>query len=208
MTEPLTKRQKEIFDFLRAYADDHGYAPTLDEIGARFGISKATAFEHVKALQDKSRIEKTPNRSRSIQFSGTEPAAPASPPPAAAAPSLPVVGRVAAGRPIEAVEDRDPQSLLDLIPADGCFALRVEGESMIDDQIRDGDFVILENRKDPRNGETVVALIDRQEATLKRWHRVGREVRLEPRNPTLKPMTFDASRIEVCGVLVGLVRRY
>jgi repressor LexA len=214
MSHPLTKRQKEILDYIAAYADENELAPTLEEIAARFQISKPTAFEHVKALQDKQRLTTQKYRQRSIQLTDDESDAVVhrtTTPSAAGGRSgldVPVVGRVAAGRPIEAVEEREPQRLMELLPTAGCFALEVRGDSMIDDQIRDGDFVILENRKEARNGETVVALIDKQEATLKRWHRIGRDVRLEPRNPALASMVFDASRVEICGVLVGLVRRY
>jgi repressor LexA len=211
MTTPLPKRQQAILDFVTAYHEEHGAAPTQEEIATRFNISKPTAHEHLKALQDKGRLRMERYRHRSIEIVAEGDAEPpararsAAPP---TLPALPVVGRVAAGRPIEAVEEREPQQLMELIPTEGCFALQVTGDSMIEDSIRDGDFVILENRKDPRNGETVVALIDKQEATLKVWRKVGREVRLEPRNAALQPIVVDASRVEVCGVLVGLVRRY
>lgn len=212
MVDPLTKRQKEILDFIAAYTEEHDVAPTHDEIAERFGISKPTAFEHVKALVDKGRLTTQRYRPRSIQLAAEEAGGGAEtaggPAAVRGAPDIPVVGRVAAGRPIEAVAETDPQQLMELLPASGCFALEVRGDSMIDDQIRDGDFVVLERRKDARNGETVVALIDGQEATLKRWRRVGRDVRLEPRNPNLTATVYDASRVEVCGVLVGLVRRY
>jgi repressor LexA len=216
--DPLTKRQKEILDFIVAYTDEHDLAPTHEEIAAKFKISRPTAFEHVKSLQEKGRVVADRYKQRSIRLaepdaeSDAAPAAPETSAPLKTATAdflgVPVLGRVAAGRPIEAVEDSDPQQLRDLLPTTGCFALQVRGESMIDDQIRDGDFVILENRKEARNGETVVAVVDKQEATLKRWRRIGREVRLEPRNPAMAPIVVDADRVEICGVLVGLVRRY
>ena len=214
MSSNLTKRQKEILDFISEFQESNDLAPTLEEIAAHFGISKPTAYEHVKALEDKSRLTRDRYRQRSIQVQPEESPPPPSRTTASAAgfgsslPDLRVIGRVAAGRPIEMVEDVEPEQLLSLIPTEGCFALEVRGDSMVEDGIRDGDFVILENRKEAKNGETVVAVVDKQEATLKRWRRIGREVRLEPRNSALAPLVLDASRVEVCGVLVGLVRRY
>ncbi len=214
MSSNLTKRQKEILDFIMEYQESNDLAPTLEEIAAHFRISKPTAYEHVKALEDKSRLTRDRYRQRSIQVQPEGPPPPVSPSTSTASgfgegfPDLRVVGRVAAGRPIEMVEDHEPEQLLALIPTAGCFALEVRGDSMVDDGIRDGDFVILENRKEAKNGETVVAVVDKQEATLKRWRKIGREVRLEPRNSAMAPIVVDAARVEVCGVLVGLVRRY
>jgi repressor LexA len=216
MSKQLTKRQKEVLDFVSEFSEANGYAPTLDEIAARFEISKATASEHIASLVQKDRLKRDRYRQRSLQIAA-EPAVVRddSPPPgpnrnteARDLEHVRVLGRVAAGRPIEEVVDEEPQSLLSLLPTGGCFSLEVRGDSMVEDGIHDGDFIILEPRLEPRNGETVVAVIDGHEVTLKRWRRIGREVRLEPRNPAYETRVLDLSRVAVRGVLVGLLRRY
>jgi repressor LexA len=198
----LTKRQKEIFDFVCEYLDRAGYAPSLEEIGERFGLSSvATVHKHVQNLVDKGLLRKAWNRSRSIEVVREE-----------SVPSgveIPLLGRVAAGRPIEAIATSDVISVpLDMVGRRECFALRVTGDSMIDDHIMDGDVVVLESRKTPRAGETVVALVRREECTLKRFYQDGGKIRLVPANERLAPMEFPAEDIEVQGVVVGLLRRF
>jgi repressor LexA len=198
----LTKRQKEILDFICEYLEREGYAPSLEEIGERFGLSSvATVHKHVQNLVDKNLLRKAWNRSRSIEVVREE-RAPASV-------EIPLLGRVAAGRPIEAISVPDTIAVPpDLVARKECFALRVSGDSMIEDHIVDGDVVVLEARKSPRDGETVVALIDREEATLKRFYLDGGKVRLVPANAALEPFEYPAERVEVQGVVVGLVRRF
>lgn len=198
----LTKRQKEIFDFVSEYLERAGYAPSLEEIGEQFGLSSvATVHKHVQNLVEKGLLRKAWNRSRSIEVVREE-----------RAPTgieIPMLGRVAAGRPIEAVATSDTISVpADMIGRRDCFALRVSGDSMIDDHIVDGDVVVLESRKVPRAGETVVALVRGEECTLKRFYQDGGKVRLVPANERLAPMEFPAEDIEVQGVVVGLVRRF
>jgi repressor LexA len=198
----LTKRQKEIFDFVCEYLERAGYAPSLEEIGERFGLSSvATVHKHVQNLVEKGLLRKAWNRSRSIEVVREE-----------RAPSgveIPMLGRVAAGRPIEAVATSDAIAVpADMIGRRDCFALRVSGDSMIDDHIMDGDVVVLESRKVPRAGETVVALVRGEECTLKRFYQDGGKVRLMPANERLAPMEFPAEDIEVQGVVVGLLRRF
>ena len=148
----LTKRQKEIFDFVRAYIERDGYAPSLEEIGAQFGLSSvATVHKHVQNLVEKGLLRKAWNRSRSIELVEAEPPA---------AVEIPLLGTVAAGQPIEAVPTADAIPVpAAMVGSKECFALRVRGDSMVDDHILDGDLVVLESRKQPHNGETVVALI-------------------------------------------------
>jgi len=198
----LTKRQKEIFDFICEYLEREGYAPSLEEIGERFGLSSvATVHKHVQNLVDKNLLRKAWNRSRSIEVVREERAP--------ARVEIPLLGRVAAGRPIEAVSVPDTIAVPpDLVARRDCFALRVTGDSMIDDHIVDGDVVVLEARKTPRAGETVVALIRGDECTLKRFYQDGGKVRLVPANTTLAPMEFPAEDVQVQGVVIGLMRNF
>ncbi|MCP5067275.1 MAG: transcriptional repressor LexA [bacterium] len=198
----LTKRQKEIFDFICESLDRDGYAPSLEEIGERFGLSSvATVHKHVQNLVEKGLLRKAWNRSRSIEVVRH-----------ASAPEsveVPLLGTVAAGMPIEAVATPDTIGVpADIVGRKECFGLTVQGDSMIDDHITDGDVVILESRKDPRAGETVVALIRREECTLKRFYQDGGKIKLVPANERLSPMEFPAEDVEVQGVVVGLLRRY
>jgi repressor LexA len=198
----LTKRQKEIFDFICEYLEREGYAPSLEEIGERFGLSSvATVHKHVQNLVDKNLLRKAWNRSRSIEVVREE----RSP----ARVEIPLLGRVAAGRPIEAVSVPDTIAVPpDLVARRECFALRVSGDSMIDDHIVDGDVVVLEARKTPRAGETVVALIRGEDCTLKRFYQDGGKVKLVPANAALSPMEFPAEDVQVQGVVIGLMRNF
>lgn len=197
----LTKRQKEILDFIREYLEREGYAPSLEEIGARFGLSSvATVHKHVQNLVEKGLLRKAWNRSRSIELID---------PDDHASVEIPLYGSVAAGAPIEAIAGHDTIAVpADMVGSKKCYALRVQGDSMIDDHIVDGDVVLLEERKQPRNGETVVALIRREDVTLKRFRLDGPTVTLTPANPQLQPMDFPAEDVEIQGVVVGLLRRY
>ena len=198
----LTKRQKEIFDFVCEYLDRAGYAPSLEEIGERFGLSSvATVHKHVQNLVDKGLLRKAWNRSRSIEVVREEQEANGI--------EIPLLGRVAAGRPIEAVATSDVIAVpRDMIGRRECFALRVSGDSMIDDHIMDGDVVVLESRKLPHAGETVVALVRGEECTLKRFYQDGGKIRLIPANANMAPMEFPAEDVQVQGVVVGLLRRF
>jgi repressor LexA len=198
----LTKRQKEIFDFICEYLEREGYAPSLEEIGERFGLSSvATVHKHVQNLVDKNLLRKAWNRSRSIEVVREQPSP--------ARVEIPLLGRVAAGRPIEAVSVPDTIAVPpDLVARRECFALRVTGDSMIDDHIVDGDVVVLEARKTPRAGETVVALIRGEDCTLKRFYQDGGKVRLVPANAALSPMEFPAEDVQVQGVVIGLMRNF
>jgi repressor LexA len=191
-----------VFDFVREFLAEHGYAPSLEEIGARFRLSSvATVHKHVQHLAEKGYLRKTSNRARSI-----EPADGADAPGV----ELPLLGQVAAGAPIEAVEVEErvvvPREMLRR--RGDAFVLRVRGDSMIDDQIRDGDLVVVESQKEARDGETVVALVRGSEATLKRLRRRGAKVVLEPANRALRPVELPAADVEIRGVVRGLLRRY
>jgi repressor LexA len=198
----LTRRQHEIYDFIRCFVDENGYSPSLEEIGAEFGLSSvATVHKHVQHLVEKRLLRKAWNRSRSVE--------PVEPPNSGLV-SLPLLGLVAAGAPIEAIEVAETIDVpRELAPKHAqSFVLRVRGDSMIEEQIRDGDFVVLESRSEARNGETVVALLRGEEATLKKFYRRGRSVRLQPANGGMKPIDVPAREVQIRGVVRGLLRRY
>jgi repressor LexA len=198
----LTRRQRQVLDVIREFLEREGYSPSLEEIGAALGLSSvATVHKHVSLLVDKGFVQRAWNQNRSIELTdrarvGTT--------------RLPLRGVISAGAPLAAVPvDEEICVPADMVRDGGrCYALRVQGDSMIDEQIRDGDWVIVEDRPPARDGETVVALLDGCEATLKRLYRQGAEVRLEPANPTVHSLVVAASRVLVQGVVVGIIRKY
>lgn len=199
----LTRRQREIYDFIREFVDEHGYSPSLEEIGAHFDLaSVATVHKHVQHLVAKGFLRKAWNRSRSL-----EPV----PEGGTSLSEVPVLGTVAAGAPIEAIElgGESVHVPVEMLGRPGeTFALRVRGDSMIEDQICNGDLVIVERRDEARNGETVVALVGGDEATLKRFYRRGAQVRLVPANSSMEPIEVPAADVQVRGVVRGLLRTY
>lgn len=199
---PLTKRQKEVLTYIREFLSGNGYSPTLEEIAGHFGIASLNGvYKHLKVLEERGFIRRLSNRARSIQILATE-QQPQSP-------VLPLLGYVAAGSPIEAVAHSDEISVPEMFLTRGNnYVLRVEGDSMIDQQIQDGDLIIVEQRNSAQNGETVVALVDGEQATLKRYYREGNQIRLQPANESMSPIYVDESRLKIQGVVVGLMRRY
>jgi len=198
----LTRRQREIYDFVRRFIDEKGYSPSLEEIGAAFGLSSvATVHKHVQHLAEKGYLRKSWNRSRSIEPLDDSDTG---------AVEIPLLGVVAAGAPIEAIEGDEriavPRELVR--ERAETFALRVRGDSMIEEQIRDGDYVVVESRSEARNGETVVALVGGSDATLKKLYRRGSRVELRPANAALRPIEVPASEVRIRGVVRGLLRRY
>jgi repressor LexA len=204
----LTRRQREIYEFIRDFVSRNGYSPSLEEIGSHFGLSSvATVHKHVHHLVEKGFLQKAWNRSRSVE-PVAEPRAEVS-----EMPSLPLLGTVAAGSPIEAIEDDGATERIavppEMVSRPGeTYVLRVRGESMIDEQIRDGDLVVVESRKQARNGDTVVALVGGTDATLKRFYRKGDTVKLVPANEKMEPIEVHAGEVEIRGVLRGLLRTY
>ena len=198
----LTKRQKELFDFLDGYLAEHGYAPTLEEIGTRFNLSSlATVHKHLTNLEQKGLIRRTWNHSRAIELVPHGKAR--------SAVELPLLGRVAAGRPIEALEAADAIAVPEeFVRRHNTFVLRVVGSSMVDDGILDGDYIVVEERPTAENGETVVATIN-GEATVKRFYRErAGKVRLQPANDTIQPTVARERDIDVRGVVVAVLRKY
>ena len=203
----LTRRQREIYDYVCQFVGERGYSPSLEEIGRAFGLSSvATVHKHVQHLVEKGYLRKAWNRSRSVEPVDAGPDGPRE----AGAVELPLLGVVAAGAPIEAIEvDERIEVPREMVRRQGeSFVLRVRGDSMIDEHIRDGDYVVVESRSEARNGETVVALVHGDEATLKRFYRRGARVVLEPANQALRPIEVPASAVQIRGVVRGLLRTY
>ncbi|MEE9212617.1 MAG: transcriptional repressor LexA [Phycisphaeraceae bacterium] len=206
----LTPKQLHILTRIRDLRLAQGYSPTMQELADELGVSKVTVFEHVEALIKKGALVRDPNKARSLEVD------PDLELPDDRPTKLPLVGTIAAGSPIEAVEDREHLDLEDLFVSRAAasrragtgqtFVLRVRGDSMIDEQIRDGDYVICEKRDTARSGQTVVALLDNGEATLKKFYRDRGRIRLQPANEAFEPIWVDDCQIQ--GIVVGVVRAY
>lgn len=197
MAEDMTPRQADIYDFIKDKILTRGFGPTVREIGDHFGIKSPNGVMcHLRALQRKNLITRTEKMSRSIQLvEGLSRHA------------LPLAGRIAAGRPLEAFEYEEDIDFGPLFDAtNDQFCLQVTGDSMIEAQIAEGDYVVVRSQKTCKDGEIVVALIDGSDATLKRFYRDQGRVRLEPANSTMKPIY--ATNVQIVGVVVGVIRRY
>ncbi len=201
---PLTKRQKEILDHIDGFIAERGYAPSFEEIAHHFGYSSlATVHEHLSNLERKGYIRKSYNESRSIEL--------VKPDDGPSAIELPLLGGIAAGLPIEAVGQHETMA----VPPDMVrrgrdnYVLKVQGDSMIDEQIRDGDYIVVSAQDSADNGQMVVALVDGDSATVKKLYREpGNRVRLQPANVTMDPIILDARQVRVQGVVVGVIRKY
>lgn len=200
-THCLTPRQLEILTLIRDGRRNDGYSPTLQEIADELGISKITVFEHVEALHKKGLLSRRSNKARSLELTASARLPDERPT------LLPLVGRIAAGRPIEAIESPDSVDLEEVFTSrHPVGVLTVMGDSMIDEHIRDGDLVVYERRSNARNGDTVVALIAGEEATLKKFYREKNRIRLQPANTKYDPIYVRD--VEVQGVVIGVIRRY
>ena len=213
----LTKRQKQVLDFLKHFIDDNGYSPSFEEIAAgmkdkRFGgkalTSLATVHKHIATLERKGFIRRGYNQSRSIEVLQL-------PKPVREqvierqVVELPLLGRIAAGRPLEAVQDDATVSLGDFARSRNVYVLQVKGNSMRDDHILDGDFIVVEQTQVANNGEIVVALVGGDEATLKRIYReTGGKIRLQPANTEMSPIVVPANEVKVQGRVIGVLRKY
>jgi repressor LexA len=199
----LTRRQKEILDFLSRHIERRGYAPTIEEIGERFGLSSlATVHKHLTNLQAKGLIRRAWNQSRAIELVPTAVSV--------RAVEVPLLGRVAAGLPIEAIQDTEtifvPE---DMLGRGRTYVLQVKGDSMIEEQIRDGDYVIVEDRVQARDGEMVIALLHGDSATLKKLYREpGGRIRLQPANRAMAPILVRQDEVRIQGVVIGVLRKY
>ncbi|MCA0376282.1 MAG: transcriptional repressor LexA [Gemmatimonadetes bacterium] len=201
---PLTKRQREILSFLTDYQEANGYAPSFEEIASRFNYnSLATVHEHLTNLERKGYIKRSYNESRAIEILPSEIFQ--------RSVELPLLGSVAAGAPIEAVHGGETMAVPDgfLRKSGSHYVLRVRGDSMIEEQIRDGDYVVINDKQAADNGEMVIALLDGAGATVKRYYRErdGR-IRLQPANETMQPLFVHEDDIRIQGIVVGVLRRY
>ena len=198
----LTKRQREILDYVQSFIESYGYSPSFEEIARYFGYSSlATVHEHLTNLEQKGYLKKNYNKSRSLELVQHE---------GALAVELPLLGTVAAGLPIEALEQRETISVpYDLLRGGNNYVLRVKGNSMVDEQIRDGDYIIVNSRQTAENGEMVVALVHGESATVKKYFRErdGR-IRLQPANPEMQPMFFREDDVQLQGIVVAVIRKY
>lgn len=198
MSEPLTRRQKEVLDYLRSFIDKHDYAPSYREIADHFGYSSvATVAEHIESLKQKGYLENEENMARSIQLTPTWDDRTF---------SIPLLGAIAAGLPIEAIRTAETIDIPRDMMAKNVFALRVRGDSMIDDGILDGDYVIIEQTNHPKNGDIVVALLEGNGVTLKRFYRESDHIRLQPANGRFQPI--KAKRVVVQGKVKGVIRKF
>ena len=204
----ITRRQRQLYDFISEFVQKNGYSPSYEEIRVALGLnSLATVHKHVSNLEKKGLLTRDYNRSRSIDLL----------PPKGrlkqamsvnTAMVLPIMGRIAAGQPIEAVQNPETISLADFVRSKEVFVLEVSGQSMQDEAILDGDYVLVERAKTAHNGDIVVALVEGSDATLKRFYREGDNIRLQPSNASMKPIVRHASKVDIQGRVIGVLRKY
>jgi repressor LexA len=204
----ITKRQRQMYDFISDFVQKHAYSPSFEEIGEGMGLSSlATVHKHVSNLERKGLLTRDYNRSRSIDLL---------PPKGRLKQAmsvnstmvLPLLGRISAGQPIEAVSNPETISLADFVRSKEVFVLEVRGDSMQDEAILNGDYVLVERSKTAYNGEIVVALVDGTDATLKRFYREGDNIRLQPSNAAMKPIIVAAATVQIQGKVIGVLRKY
>ena len=204
----ITKRQRQMYDFISDFVQKHSYSPSFEEIGDGMGLSSlATVHKHVSNLEKKGLLTRDYNRSRSIDLlppKGRLKQAMA----VNTTMVLPLLGRIAAGQPIEAVSNPETISLADFVRSKEVFVLEVRGDSMQDEAILNGDYVLVEKSKIAYNGEIVVALVDGTDATLKRFYREGDHIRLQPSNAAMKPIIVPAATVQIQGKVIGVLRKY
>jgi repressor LexA len=204
----ITKRQRQMYDFISDFVQKHSYSPSFEEIGDGMGLSSlATVHKHVSNLEKKGLLTRDYNRSRSIDLlppKGRLKQAMA----VNTTMVLPLLGRIAAGQPIEAVSNPETISLADFVRSKEVFVLEVRGDSMQDEAILNGDYVLVEKSKTAYNGEIVVALVDGTDATLKRFYREGDHIRLQPSNAEMKPIVLPAATVQIQGKVIGVLRKY
>ncbi len=202
----ITKRQRQVYEFIDEFIKQHKYSPSFEEIGKGLHLnSLATVHKHISNLEKKGLLRRDYNRSRSIDVLPIRSRPRSSPPEPTA---LPLAGRIAAGRPIEAVETPESISLADITRSKDVFCLQVMGASMQDEHIVDGDYVLVEKAQTARNGEIVVALVGGSETTLKRFYKEGEHIRLQPSNAAMQPIVVPAASVQVQGRVIGVLRKY
>lgn len=196
----LTKKQKEILDFIDDFIRKKGYSPTLQEIADYMGLNAVSGIhKYLRKLEEKGFITKDLKRARSIEIIKEE----------SYFPELPIMGYITAGEPLEEFEVKEYMQVPPEFISNGeYFILKVKGNSMVDACILDGDFVIVRKQEVAENGQTVVALIDNRETTLKKFYKKNGKVILKPENATMKPMIFESKRVKIQGIVVGVLRKY
>jgi repressor LexA len=204
----ITKRQRQVYDFISDFVQKNGFSPSFEEIGHGLKLSSlATVHKHVSNLEKKQLLTRNYNQSRSIDLL---------PPKGRLKQAmsinttmvLPLLGRIAAGQPIEAVENPETISLADFVRSKEVFVLEVRGESMQDEHILDGDYVLVEKIRTAHSGDIVVALVDGADATLKRFYKEGEKIRLQPSNAKMHPIIVHASKVDIQGRVIGVLRKY
>jgi repressor LexA len=204
----ITRRQRQVYDYISRFVSERGYSPSFEEIGSGLGLSSlATVHKHISNLEKKGLLTRDYNRSRSIDLV---------PPKGRLKQSmavntgvvLPLMGRIAAGQPIQAIENPETISLADFVQSKEVYVLQVRGDSMQDEAILDGDYVLVEKSRTAHNGDIVVAIVNRDDATLKRFYREGDNIRLQPSNANMKPIVVHASTVEIQGRVIGVLRKY
>jgi repressor LexA len=205
----LTKRQKEVLDVISTFVEQNGYSPSFEELASTLGLaSLATVHKHILALESKSYVRRNYNQSRSIEvtekyfnevrrYEG-----------ASRRDGVPLLGRIAAGSPVESFTEQEKLEFGDLASGDSTFALQVRGESMIEDHICNGDYVVVEKTDRVRDGEIVVALVDGSETTLKRFYDEGEQIRLQPANSGMEPIRMPKKSVQVQGRVLAVLRKY
>jgi repressor LexA len=207
----LTKRQKEVLDFIADFVEEHGYSPSYEELAQGLHLaSLATVHKHIQALESRNYLRRLFNQSRSLEVSAKYVQERRKGRPSARSTTdIPLAGRIAAGTPVEAIEGQDTLQFADFAGKGDTFALEVSGESMIDDHIMSGDYVLVERAQQARDGDIVVALVDGREATLKRlYHEPGGRIRLQPANASMQPIILDAGSVEIQGRVLAVLRKY
>jgi len=204
----LTKRQKEVLDFIAGFVDENHFCPSFEEIARGLQLaSLATVHKHISVLESKSYLKRGFNQSRSLELTAKYMAEIARSKPASL--EVPLLGRIAAGAPVEAVEQREMLNFADFAGGADTYALEVRGNSMIDDHICDGDLILLEKVAEAKDGDVVVALVNGSESTLKRIYRESADtIRLQPANSALKPIVVRAADVQVQGRLLAVLRKY
>jgi repressor LexA len=198
----VTRRQKEVLDFLESFVTRNGYSPSFEEIARGMSLkSLATVHKHISNLENKGMLDRVHNRSRSIDVL---PAGARS----RSSDRLPLAGRIAAGVPVETIENLETISLHDVVGSRDVFALEVRGDSMRDEHIISGDYVLVERTRTAQQGEIVVALIQGTETTLKRFFPEGKMVRLQPSNMEMEPIMVPAAQVAIQGRVLGVLRKY
>lgn len=208
----LTKKQKEVYEFIDRFVQEHQHSPSFEEIGKGLKLnSLATVHKHISNLEKKGLLKRDYNRSRSIDVlapRGRMKQAMGMAAVATVGVSLPLLGRIAAGQPIEAVQNPETISLGDITRSRDVYVLQVRGDSMQDEHIVDGDYVLVENTKVAHNGDIVVALVEGSETTLKYFFKEGDRIRLQPANSALKPIIVPAQNVQIQGRVIGILRKY